>query len=381
MPGSDDTKSGALRFSSLEAYGWLAGSFQLVPRSKMSSSATPVPSTTPVQTMDSPLVPDSESTHSSEGGAHYDTRSLTASITDYPIHWGRRYHRYKEGAYLFPNDENEQVRLDEQHEILNRLHGRLFFAPLDPDSVLTVLDIGTGTGIWPIQLADSNALPNATITGVDLSAVQPDDVPSNVYFEIQDCADEDWVREPGSVDYCHVRFMAGSLTSYEDLIRTSRKYLRPGAGWLECHEIHPQPVSDDNTIPEGWAMRAWEEHLDYAATKALKPARPVRVAADIKTWMEEAGYVDIHEHISKIPLGPWPRDPRLKNIGGWWLANWLAGLQGFTYKLFGADGLRWSRDEIEVHLADVRKAALTKSVHSYQRHYVVYGRRPSKEED
>lgn len=100
--------------------------------------------------MDSPLAVESDSINSSsEGGTQYDTRSLTASITDYPMHWGRRYHRYKEGAYLFPNDEDEQIRLDEQHEILNQLcNGRLFFAPLEPDDVRTVLDIGTGTGIW-----------------------------------------------------------------------------------------------------------------------------------------------------------------------------------------------------------------------------------------
>ncbi len=97
--------------------------------------------------MDSPLAPDSNSTHSSDEVMD-DTRSLTASIIDYPMHWGRRYHRYKEGSYPFPNDENEQIRLDEQHEILNQLHGRLFFAPLYPDDVRTVWDIGTGTGIW-----------------------------------------------------------------------------------------------------------------------------------------------------------------------------------------------------------------------------------------
>src|ERR1700742_5183911 len=106
----------------------------------MQSTKPQAPSTTPVQTMDSPLVPDSDSTHSSEEGARLDTLSLTASVTDYPTHWGRRYHRYKEGAYLFPNDENEQDRLDQQHEILNQLHsGRLFLAPLDPATVRPVL--------------------------------------------------------------------------------------------------------------------------------------------------------------------------------------------------------------------------------------------------
>jgi len=326
------------------------------------------------------MAPDSDSQHSSDEGPG-DTASLSASITDYPMYWGRRYHKYKEGTYPFPNDEVENSRLDDQHQILNHLHGRLFFAPLEPDITHTVLDLGTGTGIWPIELADSNRLPHATITGTDLSAIQPLDVPANVRFEIQDCSEDDWVRPLDSVDYIHIRFLAGSLVSYEKLIRTARRYLRPGTGWLECHELITTPVSDDYTIPSGWKLTDWDRHMHLAATRYLDPPRPSRVAPHIKSWMEENGYVDIHEHVSKIPIGPWPRDRRLKQIGGWWLANLISGLSGFTYKLFGPDGLGWSRCEIEVELAAVRKDAAMKDVHSYMRHFVVYGRRPTAEEE
>ena len=282
---------------------------------------------------------------------------------------------------MFPNDDAENNRLDAQHEVLSELHGRLFFAPLDPEDTRIVLDLGTGTGIWPIELADTGLLPNASIFGTDLSAVQPLDVPANVHFEIQDCSEEDWVRPFGSVDYCHVRCLAGSLESYEDLIRNSKRYIRPGTGWLECQELHPSPISDDNTIPEDWAARTWDDNLDYACTQAIYPARPVRIGPHIKNWMMQSGFVDIHEHVSKIPLGPWPKDKRLKRIGGWWLTNWMAGIQGFSLKLFSTEGLKWSREEIEVMLADVRKAFSMKHVHSYQRYYVVYGRRPSPEEE
>jgi hypothetical protein len=45
----------------------------------------------------------------------------------------------------------ENERLDLQHELLrNVLRGRLHFAPLvDPKMML---DVGTGTGQWPIEL-------------------------------------------------------------------------------------------------------------------------------------------------------------------------------------------------------------------------------------
>jgi hypothetical protein len=103
-----------------------------------------------------------------------DTKSLTESVTNYPVTWGRRYHKYKEGctlgsfaflhalgsthtdslAYMFPNDEMESDRLDLQYQALKMLHDdKIYFAPLkDPKRIL---DIGTGTGIWPIEMGES----------------------------------------------------------------------------------------------------------------------------------------------------------------------------------------------------------------------------------
>jgi methylase of polypeptide subunit release factors len=54
-------------------------------------------------------------------------------------------------AYIFPNDEREMDRLDMQHHLCKMLTGeRLFFAPII--NPRTIVDIGTGSGIWPIEL-------------------------------------------------------------------------------------------------------------------------------------------------------------------------------------------------------------------------------------
>ncbi|KAL6234719.1 hypothetical protein BDW75DRAFT_230912 [Aspergillus navahoensis] len=84
-----------------------------------------------------------------------DTQSLTASVTEYPIENGRTYHKYHEGSYIFPNDEREMDRLDMQHHLCKMLTGgRLFFAPIiNPRNIV---DIGTGSGIWPIELYHRN---------------------------------------------------------------------------------------------------------------------------------------------------------------------------------------------------------------------------------
>ena len=89
-------------------------------------------------------------------------------------------------AYPYPNDPTENERLDEQHAILRQvLDGRNHLAPFSMAKPPTrVLDIGCGTGIWVIEMGDD--YPEAQIVGVDLSPIQPDEVPPNVRFFVED---------------------------------------------------------------------------------------------------------------------------------------------------------------------------------------------------
>ncbi|OXV11485.1 hypothetical protein Egran_00761 [Elaphomyces granulatus] len=74
-----------------------------------------------------------------------DTQSLAHNIMDYPFEQGRRYHKYREGLYPYPNYGQELDHLDMQHHLCTTANeGRLFFSPLtDPKNTL---DVGTGTG-------------------------------------------------------------------------------------------------------------------------------------------------------------------------------------------------------------------------------------------
>ncbi|KAF5658270.1 TAM domain-containing protein, partial [Fusarium denticulatum] len=79
--------------------------------------------------------------------------SLNSSVLNYKYENGRRYHAFREGAYLVPNDDEEQDRMDLGHHIYRLvLGGDLFLAPID-DKVKRVLDLGTGTGIWAMDFA------------------------------------------------------------------------------------------------------------------------------------------------------------------------------------------------------------------------------------
>lgn len=80
--------------------------------------------------------------------------------------------------------------------------------------------------------------------------------------------------------------------------------------------------------------------------------------------MEAAGFVDVEEHVLKLPIGPWPKEQRLKQVGAFERVNMDEGIEGLTLMLF-TRALGWSKDEVEVFLAQIRKEVKRKDVHSY----------------
>ena len=65
-----------------------------------------------------------------------------------------------------PNDERALDQQDLSHQLwLLSLKGQHYLAPVENPA--RILDIGTGTGIWAIEVAEQN--PQAIVTGTDLS--------------------------------------------------------------------------------------------------------------------------------------------------------------------------------------------------------------------
>lgn len=72
----------------------------------------------------------------------------------------------RHGRYPIPNDEHEQNREDMLHAMmLEATDGRRFFAPI-VDQPFKILDLGTGTGIWAIEMADM--YPTAEVLGIGM---------------------------------------------------------------------------------------------------------------------------------------------------------------------------------------------------------------------
>jgi len=71
--------------------------------------------------------------------------------------------------------------IDCNYELRTRLLDRNLFLALIPEPY-RVLDIGTGTRIWAINFTDQ--FPSAKVISINLSPIQPDIVPLNLRFQI-----------------------------------------------------------------------------------------------------------------------------------------------------------------------------------------------------
>ncbi|SPN96551.1 related to TAM domain methyltransferase [Cephalotrichum gorgonifer] len=292
------------------------------------------------------------------------TASLSASILEYRKIHGRTYHHDNDTAkYWGSNDSQQNESMDINHHVETLLSdGKLFLAPLDTDKVHKVLDIGTGTGSWAIDFADDH--PNAEVVGTDMSPIQPTWIPPNLKFEIEDCTLE-WTFAKNSVDYIHMRLLIGSIADWDFVFKQAYETLAPG-GWFESQENNAVWESDDDTLSENSALGQWGKLF---ANFGNTIGRSFSICDDglQRKAMEAAGFVDIHEVEYK--------DTKLKEIGEYTQVALEADIEG--YILYPATSLGWSREEVAIFAAHIRREIRSPDIHSYYRQKVVYGRKPS----
>jgi hypothetical protein len=91
--------------------------------------------------------------------------------------------------------------------------------------------------------------------------------------------------------------------------------------------------------------------------------------------MRAAGFVNVTERVFCTPIGPWPKNRQLREVGLYWRAVLMEGLEAIALGPM-TRGLGWRREEVEVFLVGVRKAYLEKGTHAWMPFYVVYGQKP-----
>lgn len=276
-----------------------------------------------------PFPGETANTRSPPPSSAASTRSLWVPDLDYREIHGRRYAR----EYYMPNDEIEQLRLSLQHQVfLHLLDGELTCVPLDDPEY--ILDVGTGTGEWPIRMAE--LFPHCEVVGTDISAIaETKSVPMNVFFEIEDA--EEWDRLADHYDLIHFRCMEGAFRDWRSMYDSVYDSLKPG-GWIEMIDFDSlESVKIWFTaFSEGSPIFDMAGDLEIAAERV---GRKRGISHMDPQLLVEAGFVDVRvtEHSIPMKVGE-------KSAGKLWLISCLDALEANCLRLL-TQVMGWDPDK------------------------------------
>ena len=273
-----------------------------------------------------------------------------------------------------PIDEKEQDRNDLQHhKYYLLLRERLFITPIPNDQLSTgnsrILDLGTGTGIWAMDMADK--YPAAEVVGVDIAATQPHFVPPNCTFEIDD-VEEDWPYHTSHFDFIHGRDLMTAIRDWPRLLSQAYMHLKPG-GWIQLCSTIPGALSDDNSIPPN---SGYVESGRLYFEIAEKMGAPLDAPKQWAAQMRDVGFTHVHNEVYKLPMGLWPRSKRLRTVGRMEQIMILDGgfeaymLRGYTQVLGGRP------EDLQVTLTDAKREVRDPSIHTYVQYWITYAMKP-----
>ncbi|KAJ7367704.1 S-adenosyl-L-methionine-dependent methyltransferase [Mycena albidolilacea] len=127
-------------------------------------------------------------------------------------------------------------RLDKHHLAFTEyLSGKLSPAPLDELRPGRILELGCGSGAWPIQA--TTQLPAAQILAADRSPLPNRFLPANISFQMADLAKEGDFKPDHFFDIVHARFVFCHVSNTHDAFRRLAQLVRPG-GLLLIEDIN-----------------------------------------------------------------------------------------------------------------------------------------------
>lgn len=170
--------------------------------------------------------------------------------------------------------------------------------------------------------------PGATVIGTDLSAIQPEFVPPNCHFEIDDVT-LDWTYPEDYFDFVHIRELFGCIPDWDFFFQQAYEHIRPG-GWIEIVEHSVEPIADDDSMGPDHFFHTWGKTV---VEMGQIFGKSFTIWSESRERMEKAGFVDIVVVPYKWPMNGWPEDKKQKNIGRWNQLRLHEGIEGFMIRL------------------------------------------------
>jgi ubiquinone/menaquinone biosynthesis C-methylase UbiE len=255
--------------------------------------------------------------------------------------------------------------LDFQHYMLRYAFQGNFAAPIgDPSSIL---DAGTGTGRWAIEM--SMSFPNANVIGIDVkppavdqqadSSGGLDAQPANYSFVPGNLL-EGLSFADGSFDFVHMRLLFTAIPHdrWPFVVRELARLTRPG-GWVELVDS----IGQVNGGPNVERLMEWIRQL--ASRRAVDLMDGGRIAY----YVQQAGLVNIYSRRVDLPTGQWGQ-----RLGSLVATNFFSVCKGFG-GVAVAQGLVTQREwdeTVNQAQADLNTAAY-RCVTPF---FIAYGQRP-----
>lgn len=157
-------------------------------------------------------------------------------------------------------------------------------------------------------------------------------------------------------------------------LTAAQRNLEPG-GWLEEVELDVRVISDDNSLSPDSYLAGWGENFLGCAERA---GRPLSTQTKMAGAMERAGFVNIHDHLFKCPIGSWPKNRKLKEAGRVNFDHWTTGMDGWAMWLLTKHGAPrpWDADEVRVYVAKTRAELWDPRLHVYHYTRRVWAQKP-----
>ncbi|KAJ7267775.1 S-adenosyl-L-methionine-dependent methyltransferase [Mycena rebaudengoi] len=248
-----------------------------------------------------------------------------------------KYQMFPGSQYALPADYVEKERLILQHQVLKKLFGnRILLAPVELEQDAKVLDIGTGTGFWILDLAEF-VDARISMVGVDIEpGLFPTSPPKNVEFRVE-CGTSlpaDWT---GTFTLVHQRLLmlALQISQWPVALREIHRVLQPG-GWVQLCE-------STGWIEGEYPNKPCMERL-VTMFRCLTNSRNIYMdcARDIPKMLDEAGFVDIQFKSRSPKLGKWAGE-----LGVATRITHLGVLRGLKTPILNAGGYGYVTSEAE----------------------------------